>query len=266
MNFFNRFEKENLLIAHRGYSAKFPENTKIAFENALVYADMIELDITFTKDKKIVVIHDETLTRTSNANDIFKNRDSYFIKDFNYEELLSLDFSAWFDKDISSQKIMLLDEVLALSKKYNIPLNIEIKDMSETPFDEVCVKEIYYTLEKQKMINEVLISSFNHNYLKEIKAIDKSISTAAIFWEILPNNLLEYLKSLGVDSCHIDLSLLDVEKIKLLKRENIFTNVYTINEKEIQNSLYKKGVKAIFSDEDLNYKDERHKRSFIEFI
>jgi len=254
MNFFDRFEKENLLIAHRGYSAKFPENTLIALENATTYADIIEFDITFTKDKKVVVIHDETLLRTSNAIDIFKNRDSYFVCDFTYAELLTLDFSSWFDKNIPLQKILLLEEVLELSKKYNISLNIEIKDMSETIFDEFYVKEIYYILEKQKMINEVLISSFNHNYLKILKAMDKSISTAAVFWESVPNNLLEYLKLLEVDSYHIDLSLVNKEQIDILKEKNIYTNIYTINKKEVQNSLYKNGIKAIFSDENLKYK------------
>lgn len=254
MNFFDSFEKNNLLIAHRGYSAKFPENTKIAFENAALYADMIEFDITFTNDKKIVVIHDDELTRISNVKEIYKKRNSYLVSDFTYDELLCLDFSSWFDINIPMQKIMLLEEVLELSKKYNVPLNIEIKEIREKVFDELFIKEIYKLLKKENMIDKVLISSFYHNYLKMIKSIDKDISTAAVFYNDMPNDLLAYLKFLQIDSCHINLTLVDEEQISILKNENIFTNVYTINEKEVQNSLYKKDVKAIFSDEDLNYK------------
>ena len=55
-----------LLIGHRGYPAKFPENTLAAFEGAVQDGcDMIELDVTLTKDRKIVVIHDDTLDRTT---------------------------------------------------------------------------------------------------------------------------------------------------------------------------------------------------------
>ena len=234
MNFFNRFKKEHILIAHRGNSFEFPENTKIAFENALKYADMIELDIALTKDKKVVVIHDDTLLRTSNVKDIFQNRDSYLVSDFYYSELLELDFSSWFDKKLPTQKIMLLEEILEFSKENQIGLNIEIKDMSKTVFDDICVSKIYEILENQNMTKEVLISSFNHKYLKEIKSLDKNISTAALFEKEEPKNLLEYLKSLKIDAYHIDLSLVNEKKTRLLKDENIFTSVYTINKKEVQ--------------------------------
>ena len=57
-----------LIIAHRGYRARYPENTLVAFEAAMdAGADMIELDVLLTKDRKIVVIHDESLDRTTNG-------------------------------------------------------------------------------------------------------------------------------------------------------------------------------------------------------
>lgn len=248
MNFFDRFKKEHIIIAHRGYSYKYPENTKIALENALKYADMIEVDITITKDKKIVLIHDDTLFRTSNAKDIFQNRDSYLVSDFYYSELLELDFSSWFDKKLPTQKIILLEELLGFSRQNKIALNIEIKDMSVMFVEDIFIEEIYDILKSFKMTNEILFSSFNHNYLKKIKRLDKNISTAALFDEQEPKDLLEYLKSLEVDAYHIDLSLVNEEKIKLLKRENIFTNVHTINDEKIKNELFELGVKGIFSD------------------
>ncbi|WP_419764217.1 MAG: glycerophosphodiester phosphodiesterase [Arcobacter sp.] len=254
MNFFDRFEKDKLLIAHRGYSAKFPENTKIAFENALTYADIIEFDIILTKDKKVVAIHDEILTRTSNVCEIYENRDSYLVYDFIYDELLSLDFSAWFDKDIPLQKIMLLDEVLEFSKEHNIPLNIEIKDMKETSFDKICIFEIYKIINRHKMADKVLISSFNHIYLEQIKQINKNISIAALFEKTNEYNLLRYLKYLDVDAYHINSSLIEEDKIKKLIAENIYTNVYTINDKKLSKKLFEIGIKAVFTDTNLNIK------------
>ena len=57
-----------LLIGHRGYPALCPENTLASFEGAMqAGCDMIELDVTLTKDRKVVVIHDDTLDRTTNG-------------------------------------------------------------------------------------------------------------------------------------------------------------------------------------------------------
>ena len=57
-----------LIYAHRGYSAKYPENTMLAFQKAEeVGADGIELDVQLTKDGEIVVIHDEKVNRTTNG-------------------------------------------------------------------------------------------------------------------------------------------------------------------------------------------------------
>ena len=55
-------------IAHRGYSARYPENTLVAFAKAVeAGADMIELDVRLSKDRRLVVIHDERIDRTSDG-------------------------------------------------------------------------------------------------------------------------------------------------------------------------------------------------------
>ena len=62
------------LTAHRGYRAKFPENTMLAFEEALkLDIDSIEMDVRMTKDNEIVVIHDPTIDRTTDKTGLVKN-------------------------------------------------------------------------------------------------------------------------------------------------------------------------------------------------
>jgi glycerophosphoryl diester phosphodiesterase len=73
-----------LIIAHRGYRAKYPENTMAAFEAAIdVGVDMIELDVLRTKDRDMVVIHDESLDRTTNGHGM--------VSDYTLSELRALD-------------------------------------------------------------------------------------------------------------------------------------------------------------------------------
>ncbi|MBD5071934.1 glycerophosphodiester phosphodiesterase, partial [Xanthomonas citri pv. citri] len=77
------------IIAHRGASGYAPENTIAAFDLAVkMNADMIELDVQLTKDRQIVVIHDDRVDRTTNG--------SGFVKDFTLEELQKLDAGSWY--------------------------------------------------------------------------------------------------------------------------------------------------------------------------
>ena len=96
-------------IAHRGFSGKYPENTNIAFARAIeLGADMIELDVTLSKDKIPVVIHDDTLERTSNGKGKVRN--------VPLEKLKQLDFGSWMHSNFSEERIPTLEEVLKIIK------------------------------------------------------------------------------------------------------------------------------------------------------
>jgi glycerophosphoryl diester phosphodiesterase len=97
--------KEITPIAHRGASSYAPENTFAAFDLAVEMGiGEIELDVHFTKDSQIIVIHDETLDRTTNSTGP--------VCDWTLEELQSLDAGSWFDEKFSGEKIPALGETL----------------------------------------------------------------------------------------------------------------------------------------------------------
>lgn len=96
-----------LIIAHRGFSAIAPENTLAAFSKALeLGVDYIELDIHLTKDDQVVIIHDETLERTTNGQG--------YVGDKSLEEIKKLDAGSWFDPAFKSEKIPTLEELIKL--------------------------------------------------------------------------------------------------------------------------------------------------------
>lgn len=266
MSFWDNFtNKAHLIAAHRGDRSIRAENTMSAFKSSLKKADFIELDVNFTKDGVAVIIHDDTLQRTSNV-----TKDSYFKKpynviDYTYEEIRRLDFSSWFlEKDpfgmikknsiynqiksIPTQRISKLSEVLQFAKSYNLPLNIEIKDMSHTPFDDVAPKMVMQLIEEFEMSDKVLLSSFNHSYIKKVKKLSPLIDIAALEDDKIPSNIVSYLQELKASAYHPHLPLTTKELIKTLNRYNIYTNVYTINSTKTKNRLFKEGAKAIFTD------------------
>lgn len=86
-----------LNIAHRGARSLAPENTMLAARKAFeIGASGWELDVAMTSDHELVVIHDDTLERTSDAAQVFPDRDPWSVVDFSMAELRRLDFGAWF--------------------------------------------------------------------------------------------------------------------------------------------------------------------------
>ncbi len=113
--------KRPLIIAHRGASGEFPENTIQAFWEAIKQnADIVELDVQLTLDDQIVVFHDEGVER------IFEIRSDKTIRDYKLKELKKFDVGSWFDKSFSEMKIPTLEEAISGTPQ-NASLIIEIK-------------------------------------------------------------------------------------------------------------------------------------------
>lgn len=112
-----------LIFAHRGAAGTYPENTMISFEAAESFkADGIELDVQLTKDGKVVVIHDETVDRTTNGKGAVRN--------YLYEDLCKLDASYKFGDKVGFCKIPLLEEVLQWIEKQSCYLILNLKQQN----------------------------------------------------------------------------------------------------------------------------------------
>lgn len=112
---------DRLVAAHREYKSSYPENTLLAFEKALkLGVAMVEFDLRLSKDKVVIVLHDETLDRTTNG--------SGKARDHIWDELCSLDAGGWLSKNFRGLKIPCLEELCVLLEPYSdILLNVEIK-------------------------------------------------------------------------------------------------------------------------------------------
>ena len=87
-------------LAHRGARSIAPENTLVAGRKAFeAGADMWEFDVQLTADKKPIVVHDRTLTRTTNVEEVFPDRSCYKVDDFTLAEIKQLDAGSWFVRE-----------------------------------------------------------------------------------------------------------------------------------------------------------------------
>ena len=106
-------------FAHRGFKGKYPENTMLAFNKAIeAGADGIEFDVHLSKDGEIVIIHDETLERTTDGSGLVGEKTLAQLKKLN----ASKDYT-----DYQVQRILTLREYFDFAKDYDIITNIELK-------------------------------------------------------------------------------------------------------------------------------------------
>ena len=157
------------VFAHRGYSGKYPENTMLAFREAeKTGADGIELDVQLTKDGEIVIIHDETLERTTTG--------TGWVKDHTLAELKALDASIIKGTAYSPERIPTLEEYCRWVKDTKLVTNIELKT-SIVYYPEIEEK----TAEMVKAFgleDRMIFSSFNHLSIVRM-ALSSTIPTAS---------------------------------------------------------------------------------------
>ncbi|WP_456325838.1 glycerophosphodiester phosphodiesterase [Desulfonauticus submarinus] len=252
-------------IAHRGASSLAPENTFAAIKKAYeVGAHICELDVQLTKDGEVVIFHDKILDRTSNAREIFLNYPLRSIHEFTYDELRFLDYGSWFIKndpfgqiaankisimelkDYRGQALPLLRHVLALAKNLDFPLNLEIKDLGNTPGDRIIIEKVVREIKRADMIDMVLISSFRLDYLSAIKKACPSVATAVLY-QGNHYDPLRLLKEINADAYHTNVNL-SSEMISQLRENSFYVNIFTVNHQETMRELFAKGVSGIFTD------------------
>ena len=148
-----------LKISHRGASAYEPENTLRAIKQALGYAvDMVEIDVRETKDGQIMVIHDETLERTTNGRG--------YVHQMTYNELSKLDAG-------KGERIPTLQEVIDLVKG-RVGLVVELKGSGTTD-------KVARILAENNFADQTLVTSFIHPAVKRIKELNPQLRTGVIF-------------------------------------------------------------------------------------
>lgn len=157
-----------LIGAHRGGAAYAPENTLASFADGLRReADMLELDVHFSRDRELVIMHDHTVDRTTNG--------TGYVHEQTMAELRRLDAGAWFGARFAGERIPTLDEVIAFVD-HRAYLTIEIKGL---PQDWPALPDaIVDLLERTGTVEEVNIICFDHRHIKRVKERNPGLKAA----------------------------------------------------------------------------------------
>jgi glycerophosphoryl diester phosphodiesterase len=219
-----------LKIAHRGAKAYEPENTLQAFQKALeLNSDGIELDVHLSSDGHIIVIHDETIDRTTNGKGLANDFTLAKLKSFFIDE---------------KHQIPTLNEVFDLVDKKCL-INIELKGLG-TPRKVVALIEEYIS-EKNWNYNHFIISSFDWNMLEETSNLNPNIPIGILTEENI-DTALAFAEKIKAKAIHPDFNLLNKENVRQIQEKGFLVLPWTVNsEKDIQ-KVKSYNVNGIISD------------------
>lgn len=217
------------IIAHRGASGEYPENTLLAFTQALQQgADAIELDV-FAVENTLIVIHDAKLERTTNGQGS--------IYQHSLAELARIDAGR-------GEQIPSLWQVLQLVQG-KCWLNIELKGANT-------LQPLLKLLDRAQTelafdLSTLLISSFNHQLLAALKTARPAIRIGALT-ACIPLHYAAFASELAAEAVHCDVGFIDESMVKDAKTRGLKVYVYTVDTAAELQQMLQLGVDGIFTN------------------
>lgn len=189
--------------AHRGCSGRFPENTVISFREAVRYdITGIELDIQLSSDGRMVVIHDETVDRTTSGTGM--------VCDMTADELRSLEIQA---PDGKIERIPFIEEIFDLMqepcRERGLMMNIELKN-SKVRYEGM-EEMILARVKEAGLEDHVIYSSFCADSVKLMKQLDPSVHVGIL--DAQASVCLDLMEQTGADAIHPLVHWIDVDDL-----------------------------------------------------
>ncbi|MFA5513611.1 MAG: glycerophosphodiester phosphodiesterase [Sphaerochaetaceae bacterium] len=243
------------VIAHRGDSKFYPENTIEAFLSAVeMGVDVIETDVHLTKDHKIVVSHDASLQRNTNGIGEIEER--------TLKELKKLDAGYNFSNDggksypFRSKGVTLptLEEVLEACPYQRFNIDLKSKNGAIVDVFEKAIRE-------NRAVERVLCASFHLSHLKQMRKLNPQILTSVTTAEVLPLLLKQKLdilpKSLNIGRTLVfqvpirqwAITVVNKKFVQEFHKRNAVIQVWTVNDEPTMRELFQLGVDSIMTDD-----------------
>ena len=220
------FDREIKCIAHRGYSSIAPENTLPAYilakELGFFYA---ECDVAFTKDGVAVLLHDETIDRTSNG--------SGKVYELTFDELRQYDFGSWKNNTYTGVLIPSFEEFIALCKEIGIHPYIEIKNDANYTYTEQQVQSLVNIVKQYGMEDDCTWISFSLTYLEYVKNADDTARLGYVSSKTITQSMINSVLALktGNNEVFLDISynMLNENNVMLAMANGIALETWTVD-------------------------------------
>jgi glycerophosphoryl diester phosphodiesterase len=241
-----------LVIGHRGASAHAPENTHAAFELALAGgADGIELDVRLARDGVPVVIHDATFDRTAMICGNVEAYDSALLSTFGVGKWFNERRPRYARPAYESERMPTLAQVFERYGSHTIYVELKCEEVSRRAALARAVVEL---TRAHGLAGRVVVKSFEHDSLREVKRLAPEVRTAALFGRSWPRPLLPSADILaaagrcGADEISLHRSLLRRATVEEARRRGFEVLVWTVNSTCWLRRALALGLRAVFTD------------------
>jgi glycerophosphoryl diester phosphodiesterase len=217
-----------MVIAHRGASASAPENTLAAFDLALqMGVHHVELDVTTTSDGHVVVIHDDTLDRTTNG--------SGPVSSHTLATLRTLEAGSWFGAQFAGQCISTFEEIL---ERYKGRLHIHTEIKGRTLY---LARDTAELIRKHGMQDQVTITSFQKVRLEEIRTHAPDLSTGWLVRE-MSDEIIAQARAMGMRQLCPRADMVTPALVQRLHAEDLIVRAHGIKNDELMRQVVQAGA------------------------
>ncbi len=228
------------VIGHRGAAGHAPENTLESFRTAArLGATWVEFDVHLTSDKAPVLIHDDTLDRTTDSDGPVDSK--------SLADLYSIDAGSWFAKAFAGEPIPTLDATLRLLASLGLGANVEIKPSPGREAETGSVVARMLREQWPSVLPAPILSSFNTESLAAARDVAPHIARALLVSQPGKDwaNSLQALDCNALHCGHRRLTARDAEQIR---RAGYPLRIYTVNERARAEELFRWGAETIITD------------------
>lgn len=236
-----------LLAAHRGGAQLWPENSLLAFRNAIALgADFLEFDVHLSRDGQVVVIHDPTLERTTTGTGAVSDR--------TLAELRTLRLKGR-DGKVTEEAIPTLDEVVGLVVPTPLRLLLEIKVDAKSQRYLGIEEKVLRILDSHGMASRTIVMAFEEETVRRIRKLRPDVTVGGLFW---PKGLAEArstvereidgLRKLGARFIGLHQELVTPDVVRQAEKAGLLLGVWTVNDASAMKRFIEMGVGIIITD------------------
>jgi len=226
--------------AHRGTSALAPENTLAAFRLAAEQgAKWVELDVALSADGTLVVIHDDSVDRTSAGKGS--------LGALTAQQIRSFDAGSWFDPRFAAERIPTLAETIAVLGELGLSANVEIKQHKHHQSLDQLVRSVQADIGNRAADTDIMISSFDPEALKAMHALEPDLEMAML-WGRPPEDWADQLAAIPATTIHMHYKALCIGMLEETAKRGIKVRAWTCNDPVQLVSFWGAGLTGVITD------------------
>lgn len=236
--------------AHRGAMGHAPENTLAAFRLGVRQgSDLVESDVQRSKDGVLVLMHDTTLTRTTDVEEVFPGRAPWRVADFTYEEIRQLDAGSWFSEEYAGERVPTLAQMVELLRPTRAGILMELKAPALYPGIEQQVAEEFARFPgyvgSAVRAERLVVQSFDWASMRRYHDVQPTVPVGLLG---RPDEALLPELSRWADQVNPSFRTFDADYVQAVQELGMQVHTYTVNEPADMHAVLDRGVDGVITN------------------